>query len=325
MPTRILRFLLFMACAACAGGAGSAPAYPDRPIKLIVHTTPGSASDAAARLVAQEMGRRLGQQMVVDNRAGAGGAIGVNVVAKAPADGHTLLAGASSVMVMLPAVSRRKLPYDADADFAPIGRISASPFLLVVGGHSGIASLAELLAAARADPGRISYASAGPATNPHMLGEMLSLLSGTVLRHVPYRGPGPAQIDLLGGSVDMQFDTPSATLALIQAGKLRALAVTGSTRLAALPEVPTVDELGYPQLQLLGWTALYAPRAVPPAVLALLQETLRQTLLSPPVRAGLLAMGSQPDTLIGDELLQEQRKSRERWRQLAQDRGIALD
>ncbi|MCW5230633.1 Bug family tripartite tricarboxylate transporter substrate binding protein [Verminephrobacter eiseniae] len=325
MQARILRFLLFMACAACAGGAGSAPAYPDRPIKLIVHTTPGSGSDAAARLVAQEMGRRLGQQMVVDNRAGAGGAIGVNVVAKAPADGHTLLAGASSVMVMLPAVSRRKLPYDADADFAPIGRISASPFLLVVGGHSGITSLAELLAAARADPGRISYASAGPATNPHMLGEMLSLLSGTVLRHVPYRGPGPAQIDLLGGSVDMQFDTPSATLALIQAGKLRALAVTGSTRLAALPEVPTVGELGYPQLQLLGWTALYAPRAVPPAVLALLQETLQQTLLSPPVRAGLLAMGSQPDTLIGDELLQEQRKSRERWRQLAQDRGIALD
>src|SRR6218665_22698 len=215
--------------------------------------------------------------------------------------------------------------WDADAAFAPRGRISASPFLLVVGGHSGIASLAELLAAARADPGRISYASAGPAPNPHMLGEMLSLLSGTVLRHVPYRGPGPAQIDLLGGSVDMQFDTPSATLALIQAGKLRALAVTGSTRLAALPEVPTVGELGYPQLQLLGWTALYAPRAVPPAVLALLQETLQQTLLSPPVRAGLLAMGSQPDTLIGDELLQEQRKSRERWRQLAQDRGIALD
>src|SRR6218665_2779078 len=138
MQPRILRFLLFMACEGCAGGAGSAPAYPDRPIKLIVHTTPGSGSDAAARLVAQEMGRRLGQQIVVDNRAGAGGAIGVREVDKATADGHTLLAGASSVMVMLPAVSRRKLPYDADADFAPIGRISASPFLLVVGGHSGI-------------------------------------------------------------------------------------------------------------------------------------------------------------------------------------------
>src|SRR6218665_3534093 len=118
MQARTLRFLLFMACAACAGGAGSAPAYPDRPIKLIVHTTPGSGSDAAARLGAPEMGRRLGEAV--------GGAIGVNGVAKAPADGHTLLAGASSVMVMLPAVSRRKLPYDADADFAPIGRISAS-------------------------------------------------------------------------------------------------------------------------------------------------------------------------------------------------------
>src|SRR6218665_3603911 len=236
------------------------------------------ARPALAGVVGKEMGRRLGQQMVVDNRAGAGGAIGVNVVAKAPADGHTLLAGASSVMVMLPAVSRRKLPYDADADFAPIGRISASPFLLVVGGHSGITSLAELLAAARADPGRISYASAGPATNPHMLGEMLSLLSGTVLRHVPYRGPGAAQRALPRGRGGAQGGGGGGRMG---GGKWGVGGGAGSPGLGARPGVPTVGELGYPQLQLLGWTALYAPRAVPPAVLALLQETLQQTLLSP--------------------------------------------
>ncbi|HSV44553.1 MAG TPA: tripartite tricarboxylate transporter substrate binding protein [Ramlibacter sp.] len=325
MKRRILCSLPLLGLAAFAGHAGSEEAYPSRPIKLIVHTTAGSASDATARLVAEDMGRRLGQQVVVDNRAGAGGAIGVEAAAKAPADGYTLLAGASSVMVMLPAVSRRKLPYDADTDFAPIGRIAVSPFLLVINGKSGIKSLAELLAAAKASPGKISYASAGPATNPHMLGEMLSLASGTSLNHVPYKGPGPAQVDLLGGNVDMQFDTPSATLQLIKSGKLRALAVTGPARLAALPEVPTVGELGYPQLQLLGWTALYAPRAVPPAALARLQEALKETLKVPQVRAALLAMGSEPDATIGDELLQEQRKSRESWRKLALARNIALD
>ncbi|MCW5258555.1 tripartite tricarboxylate transporter substrate binding protein [Verminephrobacter aporrectodeae subsp. tuberculatae] len=326
MQGRIASFLLLIGLVALTSHAGHAQDYPVRPIKLIVHTTPGSSSDVTARLVAQDMGRRLGQQMVVDNRAGAGGSIGVDVVAKAPADGYTLLVGASSVMVMLPAVSKRKLPYDADADFAPIGRIGVSPFLLVVNSQSGIKSLDELLASAKANPEKISYASAGPGTNPHMLGEMLSLLSGSPLRHVPYKGPGPAQVDLLGGSVDMQFDTPSATQALIRAGKLRALAVTDTTRLAALPEVPTVGELGYPQLQLLGWTALYAPRATPPAVLAKLQHTLKETLQSPQVRAKLQAMGdTETDALIGDALLQEQRKSRARWRKLAQDRGIALD
>lgn len=322
MKRRILCSLLL---AALAGHVSSEEAYPSRPIKLIVHTTAGSASDATARLVAEEMGRRLGQPLVVDNRAGAGGSIGVDAAAKAPADGYTLLAGASSVMVMLPAVSKRKLPYDADVDFAPIGRVGIAPFLLVVNSKSGIKSLAELVAAAKANPGKFSYASAGPATNPHMLGEMLSLVSGASLTHVPYKGPNPAQVDLLGGSVDMQFDTPSATLALIKSGKLSALAVTSTTRLAALPDVPTVGELGYPQLQLSGWTALYAPRAVPAAVLMKLQETLKETLRSPQVRSALLTMGNEPDTMIGKELLQEQRRSREVWRKLAQARNIALD
>lgn len=323
MNRRILCSSLLLA--ACAGRAGGEPDWPLRSIKLIVHTTAGSSSDATARLVAEEMGRLLGQPLVVENRAGAGGAIGVDAVAKAPADGYTLLAGASSTMVMLPAVSKRKLPYDADADFAPIGRMNVAPFLLVVNAKSAITSLAELIAAAKAAPARISYASAGPATNPHMLGEMLSRLTGTTLTHVPYKGPGPAQVDLLAGLVDMQFDTPSATQALIGSGKLRALAVTGAARLAALPDVPTVLELGYPQLQLTGWTALYAPRATPAQVLARLQRALQQALQAPQVRAGLLAMASAPDALIGDELLQEQRRSRAFWQQFAQDRGIALD
>lgn len=325
MKQRILCSFLPIVLAGFVGHAGSEEVYPNRPLKLIVHTTAGSASDATARLIADDMGRRLGQPFVIDNRAGAGGSIGVDAAAKAPADGYTLLAGASSVMVMMPAVSKRKLPYDVDADFAPIGRVGVAPFVLVVSSNSGIETLPDLVAAAKARPGKFSYASAGPATNPHLLGEMLSLVSGISLNHVPYKGPGPAQVDLLGGRVDMQFDTPSGTLPLIKAGKLRALAVTGATRLAQLPDVPTVVELDYPQLELLGWMALYAPRGVAPAVLAKLQETLKETLKSPEIRATLLAMGNEPDTMIGDELLKEQRNSRESWRKLALARNIALD
>lgn len=165
-----VRLLLLALGVACFGQSHAQEAYPVRPIKLIVHTTAGSASDAIARMLGEEMGRRLGQPMVIDNRPGAGGSIGADQVAKATADGYTLLAGASSVMVMLPAVSQRKLPYDTDKDFVAIGRVATSPFLLVVNGNSNIKSLADLVAAAKAQPGKLTYASAGLATNPALAG-----------------------------------------------------------------------------------------------------------------------------------------------------------
>lgn len=308
-----------------AGQANGQENYPSHPIKVIVPTTAGSNSDITARLMADEMGRRLGQQIVVENRAGAGGSIGTEAVAKATPDGYTLLMGASSVMVMLPAVSRRKLPYDPDVDFAPIGRIHVSSFVLVVSAKSSFNSFADVVKAAKAQPGRISYASAGPATNPHLLGEMLSVVSGTSLNHVPYKGPGPAQMDVLGGNVDLQFDTPPSVLPLIRSGKLRALAVTGETRVTSLPDVPTVVELGYPQLRLNGWTALYAPRSTPAGALAKLRLAFRESMQSPKIRTAIADLGNEPDGMMGDALLQEQYKSREVWRKLAASRGIALD
>lgn len=300
--------------------------YPNRPIRLVVHTTAGASSDVTARATADEMGKRLGQQFVVENRAGAGGLIGAELVANATPNGYTLLAGASSVMVMMPAVSRRKLPVDFDADLVPIGRITHSPgFVLVVNEKSPYRSLKDLIAAAKANPGKITYGSAGPATNPHMLGEMLNMLAGVSLTHIAYKGPGPAQIDLLAGAIDSQFDTPSSVMPFVTSGRLRALAITGPVRYPGLPEVPNTAELGFPELLLRGWTAMYAPRGTPPDIVARLQATLKDVLESPQFKARLIALDQQPGLLIGADLLREQRREREVWRKVAALRGIVLE
>lgn len=320
----LITTLLLTASGMCAP-VYSQGTYPSRPIKLVVPTTPGSSSDAHARLVADDMSRRLGQAIMVDNRAGAGGLIGADAVAKSPADGYTLLAGSSSIMSMLPAVSKRKLPFDVDKDLVPIGSINSNPFVFVVNPNSQFKDLKELIAAAKQKPGMLSYASAGLGTNPHMLGEMLGQVTGTSLNHVAYRGPGPAQIDVLAGNVDMQFDTPSATFALIKAAKLRPIAVTGTHRFAALPDIPTFAELGYSQLVLSGWTGLYAPSGVPPEVLTKLRDALKETLKSPQIISHIKSSGSEVGGLIGDDLFKEQIRSREVWRKLVADRNITLE
>ncbi len=323
-PFCILLFAAIVSMPAAAGAAEET--YPNRPIRLVVHTTAGASSDVTARVTAEEMGKRLGQQFVVDNRSGAGGLIGAETVAKSTPNGYTLLAGASSVMVMMPAVSKRKLPIDMDADFVPIGRITHSPgFVLVVNGKSPYKTLKDLIAAARVNPGKITYASAGPATNPHMLGEMLSMLAGVSMNHIAYKGPGPAQVDLLGGAVDCQFDTPSAVVPLVAAGRLRALAITGPARYTGLPDVATTKELGFPDLVLRGWTAMYAPRDTPPAIVAKLQATLKDVLENPQFKARLVSLDQQPGLLIGNELLREQQRERAIWRKVATTRNIMLE
>ena len=321
-----LRALVFSAAALATAGAAAQQGYPHRPIRLVVHTTAGASSDVTARATAEEMGKRLGQQFVVENRAGAGGLIGAEVVANAPANGYTLLAGASSVMVMMPAVSRRKLPVDFDVDLVPIGRITHSAgFVLVVNEKSSFRSLKDLIAGAKANPGKVTYGSAGPATNPHMLGEMLNLLAGVSLTHIAYKGPNPAQIDLLASAIDCQFDTPSSVMQFVAAGRLRALVITGPVRYPGLPEVPTTAEVGFPELLLRGWTAMYAPRGTPPDIVARLQVTLKDVLENQQFRAKLVALDQQPGLLIGADLLREQRREREVWRKVAAVRNIALD
>ena len=320
------RAVLVAVCALMLNDALAQETYPSRPIKLVVHTTAGASSDVTARVTAEEMGKRLGQQMVVENRPGAGGMIGAEVVARSTPNGYTLLAGASSVIVMIPAVTQRKLPIDLDIDLVPIGRITHSPgFVLVVNEKSSFRSLKDLIAAAKAYPGKVTYASAGPATNPHMLGEMLSMLAGVSLSHIAYKGPNPAQVDLLAGAVDCQFDTPSSVLPFVTAGRLRALALTGPARYPGLPEVPTTAELGFADLYLRGWTGMYAPGKTPPAIVKKLQSTLKEVMETRQFQAKLISLDQQPGLLIGDDLLREQRKEREVWRKVATTRNIVLE
>jgi len=323
---RSLLSLLTVASFLLLAVAAAEQAYPNRPIRLVVHTTAGASSDVTARATAEEMAKRLGQQFVVENRSGAGGMIGAELAAKSAPDGYTLLAGASSVIVMMPAVSKRKLPIDLDIDLIPIGRITHSPgFVLVVNEKSPYRSLKDLITAAKGNPGKLTYGSAGPATNPHMLGEMLNLLAGISLNHIAYKGPGPAQTDLLGGAIDCQFDTPSSVIQFVAAARLRALAITGPARYVGMPDVPTTAEVGFPDLYLRGWTGMYAPRGTPSVIVNKLRATLREVLETPQFKAKLLSLDQQPGLLIGDELLREQRREREVWRKVAAARNIVLE
>jgi len=317
-------------CALLAGAVLSASSlaaeqYPSRPIRLVVHTTPGAASDMTARTAADEMSKLLGQPFIVDNRGGAGGIIGAELVAKATPDGYTLLAGASSVMVMIPAISKRKLPFDPDTDLVPIGRVTHSPgFVLAVNEKSPYRSIKDLIAAAKAQPGKIKYGSAGMGTNPHMLGELMSNLGGVTMIHVPYRGPVPALLDLLAGATDLQFDSVIAVAPHIASGRLRGVMITDRERYPGLPAIPTAAEVGYPDLFLKGWTAMYAPRGIPKPVLEKLRATFRDVSMTKQFQERLLKQDLAPGYLGGDELLMEQRKSREFWRKLAAARGIEL-
>ena len=315
----------FIAGVLFAGATQAQDRYPNRPIRIIVHTQAGASSDTMARLVAEELGARLKQTVVVENRSGAGGAIGVEAAVRATPDGHTLLAGASSAMVLLPLVSKRKPPYDVERDLAPIGVFGRSTFVLVANERASFKSVPELVVRAKANPGKITYGSAGAGTNPHVLGELLQQLAGITLIHVPYKGPAGAQMDLLGGSIDFQFDTPSSVLPHIKAARLRALTITTEDRLSVLPDVPVVKEFGYPKLLAHGWTALYAPGATPAPIVNRLREEMRGIYHAPKVQAYMDAIGLQKSLFIGDDLTRMWKRESDLWRDVIVSRKLWVD
>jgi len=294
--------------------------WPERPIRLIVPFTAGSSSDTVARLVAQKLGERLGQQLVIENRVGAGGSLGTELVARAEADGYTL--GLANTSTHAVAASLAAPGYDPVKDFAPVAMLGSSPFVLSM--HPGVPArtIAELIALAKAKPRTLNYASAGPATLAHLSGALFAKMARIELTHVPYRGTAQSTLDLLEGRVEMQFGTIPPTLTHIRAGKLRALAVTGAARNPALPEVPTIAESGLPGYECSLWQAIVAPAGTPGAIVARLNRAIIAVLDDPELRAAFAKQGVDAEPGTADALGARIRDDVRKWREVIASAGI---
>jgi len=308
--------------------AAAAPAYaesyPSKPVKIIVSLAPGGLADMFARLFAQHVTEKTGQAVVVENRTGAAGVVGAEAAAKAPADGYTLYLGLHSTIAILPYLNP-KLPYDPAKDFVPVVHIATLPNLLVVHPSVPAQSVADLIAYAKSKPGTLSYASQGNGSSGHMAGEQFKLLTGTDIVHVPYRGAAPALQDLIGGRVQMMFDTVTLQMPQIAAGKTRALAVTATQRVAALADVPTTVEAGLPDLQGGAWFGLFAPAGTPGDVVAWLSAAAREEFTAPAVHARLEQQGAQLPLGPPQEFAAFIAAERQRWSDVIRKANIHLE
>ncbi|MDD0840883.1 tripartite tricarboxylate transporter substrate binding protein [Curvibacter sp. HBC61] len=304
--------------------ANAAADWPNKPIRWVVPFPPGGAMDAIARTLGERAGKALGQPFVIENRPGAGGNIGAELVAKSPADGYTLMITSIGMATNKPLYG--KLSYDPVKDFAPVSLLAVVPNVLVVNAsQSKLRSVDELIAAARQSPGKITYGSAGNGTSIHLAGEVFSSMTQLDLVHVPYKGSSPALTDLLGGQIDLMFDSVTSARPHLQSGKLRALAVTTAKRSAALPQVPTLAEAGVPDYEVSPWFAAFVPAGTPRPVLHKLQAALVSALKQPEVQARFDAIGAEAVGSSPDELAAHLARESTRWTQLITQRGIRPD
>jgi tripartite-type tricarboxylate transporter receptor subunit TctC len=286
-----MRLLLALAAVTLASPA-QAQEYPSRPIRMIVASSPGSGVDIVARLVAQRMSEPLGTQIVVDNRAGAGGAIGVQLTAKAAPDGYTILMAAPSITVN--AILMRPAPYDVLRDFAPVGQATTSQYVITAHPALPVKSVKDLIALARSQPGKLNYGSGGPGNSTHLAGEYFKSLAKVDIVHVPYKGSGPAIVDLLGGQVQLMFANIVAVLPQVKSGRLRGLATSGATRSIALPDLPTVIEAGVPGYVVTSWFGLLAPARTPQRAVDRLNATLTTVMRDRDTLERIAAEGAEP-------------------------------
>jgi tripartite-type tricarboxylate transporter receptor subunit TctC len=316
---RALGAALFCWCA-----AAGAQTYPSKPLRLIVPFAAGGTADLAARVVADTMARSLGQPVVIDNKPGAGGTLGTAIAAKEPADGYTIALG--SVSTHATSVSLYKdLKYDPRRDFVPIGMIAEVPNVLVVSAKLGVNSVAELVARAKAQPGALNFGSIGNGTSQHLGGELFKLVTGTRITHVPYKQNAQLTGDLITGQIHMIIDNLPNVQQHVQAGTLKALAVTTGNRSPALPNVPTMAELGYPDFSISSWVALYAPAGTAPDHVARLSHELQAALAVPSVRERLTGAGMQVRPLDSDHLRTFMDSEIARWARVVQASGARVD
>ena len=314
----------FIAVALALPLAALAQSFPSKPVKIIVGFPAGGPLDAHARLLVDGLAKQLGQPVIIDYKAGAGGSVGAEFVAKGEADGHTLLMANTGTMVINPAVYT-KLPYQTLRDFAPIARTAQQPLALLVHPDVKANNVAELIALAKASPGKLNYGSAGNGGISHLVPEMFKQASGTFIVHIPYRGSAPAFTDLMAGQVQLMAESIPQAAQYVKAGKLRALAVTSRERNPALPEVPTMIEAGLAGFEVVGFYGVLAPAATPKAVVDKLSAAFKATLDSAEVRSRMVAQGADPAFLGADDFAKFLAAEMPRWAQVVKDSGTRLD
>ena len=300
--------------------SGSASVFPNHPIRLLVGLPPGGSTDAIARIVASKLGDALGQHVVVDNRTGASGLIASEIAARAPADGHTLLFGASFYSEVYASLERR-LPYDPVRDFAPISLVTKVPNVLVVHPALPVRTVADFIAYAKSRPGKLNYASSGNGSSAHLSMELLKKQVGIDVVHVPYKGAPQALVDLVAGEIGVMFGNVPSQIPHLKSGKTRALAVTGAIRNFQLPDVPTMIEAGVPDFEITVWYGVFTPARVPPAILSVLNSALIQSLAAPDVRQRMAVQGAEPTPTTRDEFAAFQKAEVAKWAKVVKDWG----
>ena len=325
MNLRIPLLVLLAALSAIVPpAAAQAPAYPTKPIRIVVPFPPGGATDILAREVAQKLNDAWGQQVIVDNRPGAGGNIGSELVAKAAPDGYTLEMGTVGTHA-INASLYAKMPYDNVKDFVPIILVAGVPNVLEVNPSLPVNSVAELIAYAKANPGKLNFASSGNGTSIHLSGELFKAMAGVEMTHVPYKGSAPALQDLIAGQVQLMFDNLPPSLPQIKAGKLRALAVTSSVRAPALPDVPTVAEAGLPGFEASSWFGLLAPAGTSPAIVAKINAEVAKWLATPEAKENLSKQGANAAGGTPEDFASHIAAETAKWAKVVKASGAKID
>ena len=322
--TRALAATIFIATSAAAQSP-----WPTKPVKIVVPFAPGGTTDILARAMAPELAKAFGQPFVVENRAGAGGNIGADLVAKSPADGYTLLMGTVGTHSINKALYS-KMPFDSQKDFAPITLVAGVPNVMVMNADKAAAlnihNVADFVKYAKANPGKLSMASSGNGTSIHLAGELFKSMTGTFMPHIPYRGSGPAMLDLVGGNVDVMFDNLPSALPQIKGGKLKAFAVTSAQRSAALPDTPTVAEAGpLKGFDASSWFGLLAPAGTPPDIVNRIQQEVAKSLNTPAIKEKLLAQGAIPGGNTPQQFSVFINAEHKKWAQVVKVSGAKVD
>lgn len=305
-------------------GISQAQAYPNKPLRMIVPYPPGGAVDVLGRLLGQKLSVALGQPVVIENLPGASGIIGTTAAAKAAPDGYTILMGYVSTLAIHPSMYA-KLTYDPLKDFVAISKVADTSLVMVVPPGLGVNNLKEFVALAKSKPGQLSYASVGNGSGAHLSAELLKLMAGINIVQVPYKGSGPALTDLVGQHVHVMFDALPSSLPLVNAGKLKALAVTGSARTSAAPKIPTVAESGYPGYDISPWFGVLAPAGTPPDIVNRLNRELTKIVAQPDVKTKYAGLGAEPVSSSPDQFAAFMRVENLKWEKLVKTANIKAD